>query len=145
MPNDPKEKQIRLGDIASRGDPRRAPWGYYCSDDNVFGVGLFLWFKTKDDLLRFLAEYEASNSEEHDQDALRLGMRKIAKQISAGKLGFEKGRLRFNNVLKGCIQIEWMGHFEEMWEESTLSARNSEPGFLKSRAMSPFQQFHRNG
>jgi hypothetical protein len=41
-------------------------------------------------------------------------MRKIAKQISAGRLGLEKGRQRFNAVLEGNLNIEWVGHFDEM-------------------------------
>jgi hypothetical protein len=31
-----------------------------------------------------------------------------------GRLGLEKGRQRFNTILKGHLEIEWMGHFDEM-------------------------------
>jgi hypothetical protein len=111
---DRSAKKFQLGDIASRRDPRRAPWGYYCCDDSLFGIGLFLWFTTKERLLQFLAEHEGSDSESQEQDVLRSGMRKIVLQISAGRLGLEMGRQRFNAVLKSHLQIEWMGHFDEM-------------------------------
>lgn len=39
MPDDAASRKFRLGDIASRRDPKRGPWGYYCCDYNVFGVG----------------------------------------------------------------------------------------------------------
>ncbi len=74
---------------------------------------MFLWFNTRARLLRFLADYEGPDSE-YDQDNLRLTMRKVASQILAGRLGFQKGRLKFNALLKGHIQIEWMGHFDEL-------------------------------
>jgi hypothetical protein len=41
MPKDSISEKIRLGDLASNRDPRRASWGYYASDENVCGVGLF--------------------------------------------------------------------------------------------------------
>ena len=41
-------------------------------------------------------------------------MRKIANRVIAGRLGLEKGRQRFNVVLKGHLEIEWIGHFDEM-------------------------------
>src|SRR6516164_4294441 len=118
-----QERKFRLGDIASGRDPRRAPWGYYVCDDNVFGVGLFLWFTTKGRLLQFLAEYEGSDSEKHEQDILRPAMRKVANQIAAGRLAFEKGRLRFNQLLKGHVHIEWMGTFDEMLRGETRFCR----------------------
>ena len=113
MANDAASKKFRLGDIASRRDPKRAPWGYYCSDDTVLGVGLFLWFNTREGLLQFLAEHEGADSESHDPGALRTAMRKIANQIIGGRLGMEKGRQRFNAVLKGHLEIEWIGHFDD--------------------------------
>jgi len=114
MPKATISDKFRLGDIACRRDPRRAPWGYYVCDDNVLGVGLFLWFNTKEGLLQFLAEYEGADSECHDQAVLRPAMRKTANQMIAGKLGFEKGRQRFNALLKGHLDVEWIGHFDEM-------------------------------
>ena len=111
---DPVALKFRLGDIASARDPRRAPWGYYCSDDHVSGVGLFLWFQTKEGLLQFLAEHEGADSEHHDRNTLRTDMRKFANQILAGRLGLEKGRGRLNKSLKGHLDIEWMGHFDEL-------------------------------
>jgi len=123
--------QIRLGNIASNRDPRRAPWGYYCSDDQVFGVGLFLWFKTKEELLRFLGEYEGSNSEQHDQTDLRAGLRKVTKQIGAGRLGLEKGRQHLNELLKGYIQIEWLGTFDEMLAGKHLFCQQLRADFLE--------------
>lgn len=119
MRNDEVQEKFRLGDIASRRDPRRAAWGYYVCDDNVFGVGLFLWFQTKEKLLQFLAEHEGADSESHDLEVLRTEMRKIAGRIRTGRLGLEKGKQRFNTVLKGHLQIEWVGHFDEI-----LSGKN---------------------
>ena len=129
---DPVALKFRLGDIASQRDPRRASWGYYCSDAHPFGAGLFLWFKTKEGLLQFLAEHEGADSENHDQDGLRAGMRKIATQILAGRLGLEKGRQRLNKVLKAHLDIEWMGQFEELLSGSTEFAHKLRAEFFGS-------------
>src|SRR5262249_31999651 len=65
-------------------------------------------------LLHFLADYEGVDSDCHDQALLRRAMQKTANQMIAGRLGFEKGRQRFKVLLKGFLDIEWMGHFDEM-------------------------------
>jgi hypothetical protein len=115
MRQDASRQKARLADVASRRDPRRAPWGYYVCDDNVFGAGLFLWFNTRQGLLQFLADYEGPDQGGADDvPRVRAGMRKVANQVLAGRLGLEKGRLRFNKVLQGYLDIEWIGQFEEM-------------------------------
>jgi hypothetical protein len=41
-------------------------------------------------------------------------MRKVADQIRAGRLGLEEARQQFNELLKGHLNVEWIGDFEEM-------------------------------
>ena len=135
--DDPVALKFRLGDIASQRDPSRAPWGYYCSDDHVFGAGLFLWFKTKEELLQFLAEHEGADSEHHDQATLRAGMRKIANQMIGDRLGFEKGRQRFNALLKGHLDIEWMGHFAGLLSGDSPFGRKLRAEFLATEEPIP--------
>jgi hypothetical protein len=114
MTKDRISEKIRLGDIASNRDPRQARWGYFACDDNVFGVGLFLWFNTQEQLLEFLSEYEGADSERHEPGLLQGEMRKVADQIKAGCLGIEEARQRFNELLKGHLDIVWIGNFDEM-------------------------------
>jgi hypothetical protein len=111
---DPAALKLRLGNIASERDPRRAPWGYYCSDDHVFGAGLFLWFKSREGLLQFMAEHEGADIDRHDHAALRQAMRKVANQILDRHLSLGKGRERFNALLKGHLNIEWIGHIDDL-------------------------------
>jgi hypothetical protein len=114
MPKDKISEKIRLGDLASNRDPRRASWGYYASDENVCGVGLFFWFNTREELLEFLSEYEGVDSECHEPELLLGQMRKVADQIRAGRLGLEEARQQFNELLKGHLDVEWIGNFDEM-------------------------------
>jgi hypothetical protein len=133
---DPVALKFRLGNIASERNPTRAPWGYYCSDDHVFGAGLFLWFQTKEGMLQFLAEHEGADSEQHEQDTLRTGMRKIANQMVTGRLGFEKGTDRFNELLKGHLHIEWVGHFDDLLSGNKNFARKLRAEFCPPEAAS---------
>src|SRR5262249_11369684 len=67
--------------------------------------------------LQFLAKHEGADSEQHDRESLRTGMRKVANQMIAGLLGLEKARQRFNDLLKGHLQIEWIGTWSHQGEE----------------------------
>jgi hypothetical protein len=134
---DPVALKFRLGNIASERDPRRSPWGFFCSDDHVFGAGLFLWFKTREGLLQFLADHEGADSEYHDKATLRPAMRKIANQILARRLGLEKGGERFNAVLKGHLDIEWIGEFKELLSGDHPFARKMRAEFFNSEEGSP--------
>ncbi len=113
MLTDRISERLRLGNIASERDPRCSPWGYF-GCDYFPGVGLFFWFDTKEQLLEYLSEYEGADSESHDLEFLRAEMRKITDDIRAGRLDFEVARQQFNAVLKDHLDIEWMGHFDEM-------------------------------
>ena len=147
---DPVAVKFRLGNIASERDPRRAPWGYYCSDDHMFGAGLFLWFKTKEGLLQFLAEHEGADSEQHDQTTLRPAMRKVANQLLDRGVGLENGRERFNALLKGHLDIEWVGQFDDLLSGESPFAQKLRAEFLDvAGAISPqdardFIEFLRN-
>ena len=81
--------------------------------------------------MHFLAEHEGADSERHDQAILRAAMRRIATRISAGRLGLEKGRERFNAALKGHLEIRWMGHFDEMLSGKHPFAKVLRAGFLE--------------
>jgi hypothetical protein len=41
-------------------------------------------------------------------------MRKVTAQIIAGRLGIENASGRFNEILRGHLDIEWMGHFDQL-------------------------------
>ena len=64
--------------------------------------------------MHFLSEYEGADIEMDDQPKLRETMRRIANQASSGTLTLEEARKRFNRVLKGRLNYEWIGDFDEM-------------------------------
>src|SRR5262249_54398350 len=75
---------------------------------------LFFWFNTKEQLLEFLTDYEGVDSECDEPELLQEQMRKVADQIRAERLGLEKARQQFNKLLKGHLDIEWIGNFDEL-------------------------------
>jgi len=113
------EQANTLTQTTSERDPRAYSWGLFSWGDAPpaigGGTGCFQWFDSRDELLAFLTEYSPALCMSLKQEEEWIGFRDRLRAIAAS---FEdeplKSLVAVNSVLKGLLQIDWIGRFEEL-------------------------------
>ena len=100
-------------DDASERNPREFPFGYFVSDV----VGLFVWFRSPDELFDAFVEAEPTvyaAGSEPDLERLTKGLGKIRLRVSRPVHLTEKLRQEINDALGDSADLEWWGRFEDL-------------------------------
>lgn len=113
------EQANTLTQTTSERDPRAYSWGLFSWGDAPpaigGGTGCFQWFDSREELLAFLTDYSPALYMSFEQEEEWIGFRDRLRAIAES---FEDEPLRslgtFNSVLKGLLQIDWIGGFEEL-------------------------------
>ena len=108
-----------LAQLSAERSPQTHTWGMFSWGDAPGaiggGVGCFQWFDSCEELLSFLTDYSPalymSFEQKKDWFTFRDRLRLIAASIEDEPMG---GLDAFNNSLKGLLQIDWIGRFEEL-------------------------------
>lgn len=96
-------------------------WGMFTYGDAPGGigggVGGFIWFTSKDEMLRFVADVlpcSPPGPAESDELAVAREVKLNIEQLLAGQLSWEVGRELLNRTLQHYSQIEWWGTFDAL-------------------------------
>ncbi|MEI6745871.1 MAG: hypothetical protein WCL34_07910 [Methylococcaceae bacterium] len=86
-------------------------WGIFSYNDAPAafcggGSGCFCWFNSKEDMFKFFTSEDIIGE---DAD-----MSKITNKILRDEIGIDDGVMQINQELKGIIQIQWIGQFEQL-------------------------------
>ena len=119
------EQANTFAQASAEHDPQTHKWGLFFWGDAPGGIGggtgCFQWFGSCEELLAFLTDYSPalymSFEQEKDWIEFRDRLRVISASINDEPLGSIDS---LNSVLKGLLQIDWIGCFEDlcMREES---------------------------
>jgi hypothetical protein len=119
-------------DVAGRS-PREFPWGYYSYSDlpGPFcgsGTGGFCWFHSQDEAVAFFLDVDLAghwlSPARGDRAAEQLQqVREIVASREAWK-PFEGSISQVNEALRGLVQLQWWGTFDELRSEDGEFARS---------------------
>lgn len=105
--------------IASSRDPQQFTWGVFAWADGPpacgGGVGAFLWFAEREELLAFIADLAPAGFMIFDDEAewleLRERLRRTASSLEAKP---EDAIANLNAELTSLLQIDWVGRLEQL-------------------------------
>lgn len=108
-----------LAQVSAEHDPQTHTWGMFSWGDAPGGigggVGCFQWFDSCEDLLSFLTDYCPALYTSFEQESDWLAFRERLLMIAVSNEDAPMGSLdAFNSVLKGLLQIDWIGRFDEL-------------------------------
>jgi hypothetical protein len=124
----PELLQVQANHLActtAQNDPRKHPFGLYFWGDAPpacgGGSGCFQWFESVDAALAYISDFSPALYKTFDDEqewlSLNQTLREIAKEFTADQQATIDA---FNIELKGLLQIDWIGSFED------LKSKNSE-------------------
>lgn len=114
------EQANQLAQASAERDPRTCKWGLFSWGDAPGsvggGFGCFQWFDSLEELLAFLTDFSPALYTSFEQEKDWIEFRDRLRAIAASSLEDElvKSLDEFNVVLKGLLQIDWIGRFEEL-------------------------------
>lgn len=113
------EQANTLIQTTAEHDPRVYSWGLFSWGDAPpaigGGTGCFQWFDSREELLAFLTDYSPAVYMTFEQEEHWIGFRDRLRAIAAS-LEDEplKSLVAVKSELKGLLQIDWIGRFEEL-------------------------------
>jgi hypothetical protein len=114
---DPQSAAMEVLDASREADPRRCPFGFFSSDPHPWGLGMFHWYPTLDDLFRaIIRDVPAAFIVTGPQAVAEASAR-----IEAAVAGFpDTQRLgaacsqALREALKGVQCLDWIGTFDDL-------------------------------
>jgi hypothetical protein len=120
----------------AQGDPGSNTWGLFSYGDAPGamggGVGIFIWFPCRNDLLDFIAStlpYDPPGPTSLDCEAVASETAAIVEHMKCGRLADPVGIAQLNKALKHFSQITWAGTFLELLTEPHPYARQVRAAF----------------
>ncbi|MFM7165023.1 MAG: hypothetical protein ACKO3T_07210 [Planctomycetaceae bacterium] len=108
----------------AQGDPGTYTWGLFSYGDAPGamggGVGMFIWFPSRNDLLDFIAStlpYSPPGPTSLDCEAVASETAAIVENMKCGRLADPDGIAQLNKVLQHFSQITWAGTFTQLLTE----------------------------
>jgi hypothetical protein len=125
-----EERLQQVADHAHAFVPTEEDWGFYgysdASPDGGGGVGGFLWFHTREEMLDFIRHslpFWNGGLAHCDVGIVCARVSKILDCLNAANPG-EAYMSQLNQTLKGYTQIKWWGPFGELVSGETAFARD---------------------
>ena len=120
--------------IASSRDPLKFTWGVFAWADGPpacgGGVGAFLWFAEREELLAFITDLAPAGFMTFDDEAewleLRERLRRTASSLEAKP---EDAIANLNGELSSLLQIDWVGRLEQLLSGDSPYAMTVRAGF----------------
>ena len=120
--------------IASSRDPLKFTWGVFAWADGPpacgGGVGAFLWFAEREELLAFITDLAPAGFMTFDDEAewleLRERLRRTASSLEAKP---EDAIANLNGELSSLLQIDWVGRIEQLLSGDSPYAMKVRAGF----------------
>jgi hypothetical protein len=114
---DPQSAAMEVLDASREADPRRCPFGFFSSDPHPWGLGMFHWYPTLDDLFRaIIRDVPAAFIVTGPQAVAEASAR-----IEAAVAGFpDTQRLgaacsqALREALKAVQCLDWIGTFDDL-------------------------------
>ncbi len=107
------EQASRNWESVVQGAPGSNSWGFFSYGDAPGGigggVGTFVWFPTRDEMLSFIADtlpYEPGGSGNADWQAVASQTAAVTDQLKAKQLDDQVGVGQLNSILKTFSQID---------------------------------------
>jgi hypothetical protein len=108
-----------IAEAAAERAPLKNTWGIFSYGDAPAaiggGVGCFLWFKGREQLLEFVANqltFLAPGRADIDPGRVLSAVKQIVRQVEDGHLTIADAIPQLNSALRHFSQIEWIGTFE---------------------------------
>ena len=134
------EQASRNWESVVQGDPESNSWGFFSYGDAPGGigggVGTFVWFPTRDEMLSFIADtlpYEPGGSGNADWQAVASQTAAVTDQLKSKAMDDQAGVEQLNQILKTFSQIEWMGTKEELLSGNHHYANEVRSAFWDSK------------
>jgi hypothetical protein len=136
------ERANEVMSIAASRDPQQFPWGVFAWADGPpacgGGVGAFLWFSDLAELLAFLTDLAPAGFMTFDDEPewleLRERLRRTASSLEAKP---EDAIADLNAELTSLLQIDWVGHLEQLLSGDSSFAIKVRAGFRSDWEDSP--------
>ncbi len=108
--------------MASGVAPEPQAWGAWMYSDAHpamgGGVGGFVWFDTKDEMLTFFREHLAYLDQgilgRNDAHTIAEACQAIVDTVQDGSVEMRVGMTRLNHVVRGLTVIQWWGRLEDL-------------------------------
>ena len=134
-----EESNARLNESAQR-DPRACPWGLFAWGDAPpacgGGVGAFQWFATLEELMEFITDWSAAGyltfDDEEDWHQQQPRLRSLAKHWHENPAAT---LLELNQELKGLLQIDWIGTYQDLKSADDAFGRRIQEAFAEEQAV----------
>ena len=99
------------------GNPGDNTWEFFSYGDAPGGIGSFIWFPDRDEMLDFIATtfpYSPPGRSDFDWGSVASRTAAIVEEMKSGNIDDLVGVERLNEALRTFSQIKWMGTMEEL-------------------------------
>ena len=105
---------------AAQGNPGDNTWGFfsYASAGIGGGVGMFIWFPNRNEMLDFIANtlpYSPPGRGDMDWGSVASRTTEIIEEMKRGTIEHSVWVERLNEVLKTFSQVQWMGTLKDLF------------------------------
>lgn len=116
------EKATYACQMATGVVPKPSDWNAWMYSDAHpamgGGVGGFVWFDTRDEMLAFFREHLAyldhGIQSRNDVNAIAVACQAIVDTVREGSAELRVGMTRLNHVVRGLTVIQWWGRLEDL-------------------------------
>jgi hypothetical protein len=141
-PEEAIDKATHACQMASGVAPEPLAWGAWMYSDAHpamgGGVGGFVWFDTKVEMLAFFREHLAYLDQgilaRDDAPAIAEACQAIVDTVQDGSVEMRVGMTRLNHVVRGLTVTQWWGRLEDLHTSDTAFACDARCRFRKEIA-----------